>query len=86
MKFRNIDNVHEFLAVVNSCEGDVYLISPYGDKYNLKSQLSQYVAIGALLGAHGDELELFADLKDDEKKLLNFLNDHPEVLDINREA
>ena len=49
MKLKNIDQVHEFLKVVNECEGDVYLTSQYGDKYNLKSKLSQYIAVAALL-------------------------------------
>ena len=55
MKLTKIDHVEDFLAAVNECEGDVTLTSQYGDKYNLKSLLSQYVAIGALLGDKGDE-------------------------------
>ena len=80
MRLKNIENVKEFLNVVDKCKHDVYLVSPYGDKYNLKSKLTQYVAIGALLGKDGELLELFADDRDDERLLLNFLNDHPEVL------
>lgn len=57
MKIKNIKNVETFLAVVNECKGEVTLTSVYGDKYNLKSALTQYVAIAALLGDHGEELE-----------------------------
>lgn len=56
MKIKNVKDVNVFLGVVNECTGDVILTSEYGDKYNLKSTLSQYIAIAALLGQHGEEL------------------------------
>lgn len=73
MKLKNIEQVHDLIDVVNKCDGDVWLTSQYGDRYSLKSKLSQYIAIGALLGEHGDELELFAANKDDEARLLEWL-------------
>ena len=77
MKLKNIEQVHDLISVVNKCEGDVWLTSQYGDRYSLKSKLSQYIAIGALLGEHGDELELFAANRDDEALLLEWLaKDH----------
>ena len=69
MKLTKISQVEDFLAIVNTCKGDVTLASQYGDKYNMKSLLTQYVAIGALLGERGDELELFCSSK--EGKLIN---------------
>lgn len=80
MKIKNIKNVETFLAVVNECKGDVTLTSVYGDKYNLKSALTQYVAVAALVGDHGEELELLCTDKDDEKKFLKMFNEHPEML------
>ena len=74
MKLKNIDQVNDLINIVNNCNGDVWLTSQYGDRYSLKSKLSQYVAIGALLGEHGDELELFADDKEDEARLLEWLS------------
>ena len=68
MKFNSQDEVKEFLSIVDSCTGDVVLASKYGYRYNLKSTLTQYVAIGALLGNRGDELELFCSNKEDEAK------------------
>ena len=82
MKLRNKIEVVDFLATVNRAKDNVYLQSPNGDCYNLKSVLSQYIAMGALLSAHGDELELFCDDKDDEKLFFSFFRKHPEVLDI----
>ena len=80
MKLTKISQVEDFLAIVNTCKGDVILTSQYGDKYNMKSLLTQYVAIGALLGERGDELELFCSSKEDEAKFLKFFNDNPEVM------
>lgn len=80
MKLTKISQVEDFLAIVNTCKGDVTLISQYGDKYNMKSLLTQYVAIGALLGERGDELELFCSSKEDEAKFLKFFNENPEVM------
>ena len=56
MKIKNIKDVETFLKVVNECEGEVTLTSIYGDKYNLKSTLTQYVAVAALIGDHGEDL------------------------------
>ena len=50
MKLSKIEQVNEFLAIVDSCKGDVTLRSVDGDIFNLKSKLSQYIAIAALLG------------------------------------
>jgi hypothetical protein len=72
--------VEDFLDAVNMASDNVYLRSVHGDCYNLKSVLSRYIAIGALLGDHGDELELFCDDPNDEKYFFNFFSDHPEVL------
>ena len=79
MKLSNIEQVNEFLQIVKECKGDVYLTSQQGDKFNLKSSFSQYIAMGALLGNHGDDLELWCDDKADEAKFLGFLKNHPEV-------
>lgn len=79
MKIKNLKDVEEFLRVVNSCNGGVTLTSIYGDKINLKSKLSQYVAIAELLGKHGEELELWCDNKEDESKFLNMFALHPEM-------
>ena len=79
MKIRNIEQLTDFLKVIDSCTGNVYLTSVYGDKYNLKSALTQYIAIAALLGTHGDELEIWCDNKEDEGKVMEFLSNHREV-------
>ncbi len=81
MKFRKVSEIEEFKKIIDSCEYDVYLKSPYGDVFNLKSARSQYIAFGNLLGEHGDMMELFCENKEDEAKFLHFLSEHPEILD-----
>ncbi len=80
MKIKNIKDVETFLKVVNECNGNVTLTSVYGDKYNLKSTLTQYVAIAALIGKHGEELELWCTDKNDEKRFLQMFKDNPEMV------
>lgn len=80
MKITNISEIEGFLSAVRKCHGDVYLLSLRGDKYNLKSELSQYIAIGALLGERGRDLELFCEDKDDEVYFFQYFHDYPNVI------
>lgn len=75
MKLINIKEVEEFRKVVHECEGNVYLKSIEGDVFNLKSAMSEYIALGRLLSEQGDSLELFADRREDEARLLKFLSE-----------
>lgn len=52
MKLKNIKEVEEFRKVIHACAGDVYLKSQDGDVFNLKSALSEYIALGQLLSEH----------------------------------
>ena len=53
MKIRNLKKLNDFIAVVNECKGTVWLESPNGDKFNLKSIFSQYLALGKLMEENG---------------------------------
>ena len=75
MKLSNMTDVQKFTAAVNACQGDVYLKSVEGDVFNLKSSLSQYIAIGRLIEESGDDLELFAQTREDEARLLMMLGE-----------
>lgn len=76
MKIESLADVEEFKAVINACKGEVWLESVYGDKYNLKSALTQYVAIADLMRDNKGELELFAKLPEDESRLMEFFAKH----------
>lgn len=80
MKLANIIEVDDFLKVVDECSGSVWLESVEGDKINLKSKLSQYVAINALLSCENDKLELFCSKYEDDMKFFKFFHENPEVL------
>lgn len=80
MKISNEVQLHEFLEAVKKAKSDVYLKSVYGDCYNLKSELSKYMAIGALLEDKAEDLELFCNSPDDESLFLKFFHENPEVL------
>lgn len=79
MRLKNIEEVNAFLATVDQCNGDVWLQSQYGDKFNLKSKISQYIAMSALLRDKDEVLELFCAHKEDESKFLKYFEDYPGV-------
>ena len=65
----NVDAIHAFLDAVAACKGEVYLKSREGDVFNLKSSLSQYIAIGKLLEESGNAVVLSAEYPQEEKQL-----------------
>ncbi|MGI6020212.1 MAG: polya polymerase [Lachnospiraceae bacterium] len=81
MKIKNLADVEKFQEAINKCEGDVWLESVYGDRYNLKSALSQYIAMAALLKDSNEDLELFAQRREDEAILAACIN---EIMDAHK--
>ena len=75
MRLRSEADIQQFLDAVNQCGGDVYLKSPEGDIFNLKSSLSRYIAVGRLIEEEGDSLELFASRREDRARLMNLVAD-----------
>jgi hypothetical protein len=71
-------NVSEFLAVLDTCEGNVFLVTRDGDKLNLRSKLSQLVGLTQLIeGGRIAEASVVCENKNDESKLfrLNMFRD-----------
>ncbi len=63
-------DVSEFLNVLDTCEGKVYLVTNEGDKLNLKSKLSQLVGLTKLVeGGKITEAFVLCDSPADESKL-----------------
>lgn len=75
MKVVNITDVDKFFRVVDSCKGTVELVSPEGDRINLKSKLSQYLSMATIF-ANGyiKELDLVAHEPEDVELLSNYMN------------
>jgi len=80
MKLNTEFELADFLAAIKQAKGEVWLESIHGDRYNLKSTLSRYVAFAALIQDHSNELELFCANKDDEPLFLRFFKYHPDTL------
>ncbi len=65
--------VPEFLSVLESCEGEVYLMTRDGDRLNLKSKLSQLLGLTALIeGGKIAEAFIMCEKESDESKLFRF--------------
>ena len=74
MKVSNITNIDAFFKVIDACSGKVELVTNEGDRLNLKSKLSQYVALANVFSdGKIDELELVAYEKEDVQRLINFM-------------
>ena len=73
MKLMNVRDVDSFFAVVDSCKGKVELISKEGDCLNLKSTLTQYVALAKMISnGYIQEMELIIHEPEDVVKFLEF--------------
>lgn len=74
MKITNIDDINEFFKVIDKCQGRVELTSTEGDRINLKSRLTQFVAMAQLLDTtYVKELEIVASEPDDVKRILDYM-------------
>lgn len=72
ISLHNID-VDKFLDVLDTCKGNVYLVTREGDHLNLKSKLCQLVGLTKLIeGGKIAEAFILCDNKDDESKLFRF--------------
>lgn len=74
MKIQNIDNVEGFFKIVDQCKGPVELVSPEGDRINLKSKLSQYVSMASIFSnGYIKELDIVAHEKEDIERLIKYM-------------
>lgn len=80
MRLTNSKEIMEFRFAIAKCQGDVWLEDQEGNKFNLKSVISQYIALGELLQDKGENLELFCSNREDEIHFHKFFYDNPEVL------
>ena len=75
MLLKNAKDINALVAAVSRCKGDVLLRSMDGsEEFNLKSTLSQYMAIARLCEDHGDEYEIFCMNKSDEAYMIEFFH------------
>lgn len=74
MKIQNITDVDAFFKVVDQCKGTVELVSPDGDRINLKSKLTQYLSMATMFSnGYIKELELVAHDETDVERLIKYM-------------
>ena len=74
MKVMNITNVEKFFRVIDQCEDKVELITENGDRYNLKSKLSQYASLAKVFfGGVIPEVELITHSQSDANRILCYM-------------
>ena len=74
MTVTNITNVEKFFATINKCEGKVELVTEQGDRFNLKSTLSQYVSyVRILSNCTVPSIEIITSNHDDVEKLMKLM-------------
>ena len=62
-----------FTEILDSCEGDVYMVTPEGDRINLKSKLCQLIGFTKLIeGGRVSKAHVECTNKADEVKLFRF--------------
>ena len=79
MKLQNVTDIEEFIEVVKSCEGAVWIEAPDGERLSLRSRFSRYIAIGAMAADEENDYELFCARADDERKFFKYFAEHPGV-------
>ena len=75
VKINNVSDPDKLLKTIETCAGDVLLITPEGDRLNMKSTLCKYVATAKLFGTPSDiqGMELEVAEEADAMKLVNFM-------------
>lgn len=72
---KNVKDVDNLRAAIKNCKHDVFLRSVDGkEEFNMKSYLSEFIALGRLCDEGGDMYELFCS-RDDEGYLMEFFNE-----------
>ena len=76
MKVKNVKDVEKLFKVIDECRGRVELVTAEGDRLNLKSKLTQDVALANVFADKTiGEMELIAHEPEDVQKLVMFMYD-----------
>lgn len=72
LELHDVD-VQSFLSILDSCEGNVFLVTREGDHLNLKSKLCQLVGLTKLIeGGKISDAYIVCENLEDEAKLFRF--------------
>lgn len=74
MKVQNIIDIDKFFKAIDSCQGDVELLTLEGDRLNLKSQLCKYLAFAKIFSEGNiKEVEIVVHEPKDIDKLIQYM-------------
>ena len=74
MKVMNITDIEKFFNVIDQCEEKVELVTENGDTFNLKSKLSQFVALSKVFfGGMIPEMKLITHSTGDAGKIMHYM-------------
>ena len=74
IKMYHVSNLEKFMELVSQCKGNVYVVSEDGDKLNLKSKLTQFVALSKQFASgYIESLSLETTDESDSALLLNYM-------------
>ena len=77
MKVENIVNIDDFFGVIDRCTGRVELVTNDGDRLNLKSTLTRYVALAKVFSdGKIDCLEIIAHEYEDAKAIMKYMHEN----------
>ena len=71
MKITNKQQVEAFQNAIDQCSGKVWLVSPEGKQYDLKSDTERYLGLASLISENGEEMELFTSDYNDEMIMMD---------------
>ncbi len=73
MRIRNNQELRMFESVIDRCRRTVWLVTPEGEQFDLKTPSGRYQGIAKMLSAgEYEESELFASCLEDEMTIFEF--------------
>lgn len=77
MEIHSVADIEEFCEMIDKCEGQVELVTSTGDRLNLNSKISQYVAITKIFSEDDiPDIEIIAKNPEDEKRIMAFFENN----------
>ena len=74
MTLTNVANVDKLLKTIEECEGKVEMVTEQGDRFNLKSKLSQYVSfVKVLANQTVPSVEIITSNHSDAERLMKLM-------------
>lgn len=65
--------IDRFFKPLDDCQGTIYLMTKYGDVYNLKSKIGQFSAISVLVNEPKESMYLNCSLHEEQVFLKTYL-------------